>query len=54
MLSDLALRSHGHLALEVTLVDVAGKAGLLCGLLVFLAVVVREPVLLLVKRSKDS
>ena len=40
---------QGHNALLVTLVDVAGKLGLLRGLLGFLAVVVREPILVLVE-----
>ena len=54
MLLAFAVRPQGDHAPEVTLVDVAGKAGLLRGLLVIFAVVVREPVLLLVKRSKGS
>ena len=54
MLSALTVRPQGDHTLEVALADVAGEPGLLRSLLVFLAVVVREPVLLLVKRSKGS
>ena len=49
MLRSLAVHSKIDYALKVALAHDAGEPGLHSGLLVLLAVVVREPVLLLVK-----